>query len=285
MDDTDASPLHLRLLGAPALEQAGAWVALPFERRHQLLALLALRGGWVPRSDVAAMLWPEHDAALAYANLRKTLFRLQSLPWGAAVQAQAAALRVQARTDVAEFEQAVAGQRLAEAARLGRDELLAGFDDGHSDAWTSWLSRERERLRTAWRAAALKHLAAAPEAADAIELSAQLLEADPLDEAALRAHVQWLARDGQVGAARQAWRRYAERLHDELGLAPGAELQALHDGLGAPAPPAAPAAPAPAPPLVDEGFIGRSVELHRMAALLSQEDCRLLTLIGKFGLG
>jgi predicted ATPase/DNA-binding SARP family transcriptional activator len=287
--DTAAQPpaaLRLRLLGAPALEHAGAWVSLPFERRHQLLALLALRGGWVPRADVAALLWPEHDGPLAYANLRKALFRLQALPWGGAVESQAAVLRLQARTDVADFEQALAEQRLADAVQLGRDELLAGFDDAQSDAWSAWLGRERDRLRTAWRAAALKLLATPDDAAAAIELSARLLDADPLDEAALRAHVQALARDGQVAAARQAWRRFAQRLQDELGLAPGAELQALHDTLGAPVPPPASAAPTPsAPPILDEGFVGRTVELHRMAALLSQDDCRLLTLVGPGGVG
>ena len=40
-----------------------------------------------------------------------------------------------------------------------------------------------------------------------------------------------LARDGQAGAARAAYRQFVERLSTDLGLTPGAELRALHDAL------------------------------------------------------
>jgi DNA-binding SARP family transcriptional activator len=43
------------------------------------------------------------------------------------------------------------------------------------------------------------------EPAEAVALSARLLETDPLDEAALRQHMSALARDGQAGAARAAY--------------------------------------------------------------------------------
>ena len=178
------------------------------------------------------MLWPEQEDRLAFANLRKTLFRLQALPWAAAIELQGAALRLEMATDVADFESALREQRVGEALAGYRGELLAGFDDNESEAWTRWVGFERDRLRTAWRAAALARLAdAAIEPAEAVALSARLLEADPLDEAALRQHMSALARDGQAGAARAAYRQFVERLATDLGLAPGAELRALHDAL------------------------------------------------------
>ena len=84
----------------------------------------------------------------------------------------------------------------------------------------------------AWRDAALTRLAATSISAEAIDLSARLLDADPLDEAALRAHMSWLARGGQSARARQAYHDFVKRLADDLGLTPGAELRALHDSLG-----------------------------------------------------
>ena len=103
-----------------------------------------------------------------------------------------------------DFESALREQRIADALAAYRGELLAGFDDGESEAWTRWLAFERDRLRTAWRAAALARLAdPASSRPQAIALSARLLEADPLDEAALRQHMSALARDGQAGAARR----------------------------------------------------------------------------------
>ena len=178
------------------------------------------------------MLWPEQEDRLAFANLRKTLFRLQALPWAAAIESQGAALRLELATDVADFESALREQRAAEALAAYRGDLLAGFDDDESEAWTRWVGFERDRLRTAWRAAALARLGdAAIEPAEAVALSARLLEADPLDEAALRQHMSALARDGQAGAARQAYRHSSSGWRRDLGLAPGAELRALHDAL------------------------------------------------------
>ncbi len=278
--------LKLRLFGTPTVEQAGAAVALPFERRSQIVVLLALRRGWVPRAELAALLWPAQPTRQAFTNLRKILFRLQGMHGAAGLEAQGAALRLQADTDVQVFETALQEQRADDALAAYRGELLAGFDDGLGEAWSQWLGYERERLRVAWRAAALAQLAR-PDAspAAAVALSARLLEADPLDEAALRAHLDALRRDGQAAAARQAWRRFAERLSQDLGIEPGAELRALHDALQQAPGDAAAAAPAPALAAPDDGFVGRSVELQRIEELLAGGECRLLCLLGPGGIG
>ena len=276
--------LRLFLFGSPTVEYGGESVALPFERRNQLLVFLALKRSWVGRAELAAMLWPEQESKLAYANLRKILHRLQSLRWASSIESQGAALRFEAETDVFAFESALREQRLAEALSVRRGEFLAGFDDDQSEAWSSWLNFERDRLRQAWRDAALTHLATDIAAAEGIDLSARLLESDPLDEAALRAHMSWLARGGQTARARQVHRDFVTRLEQDLGLAPSAELQALHNSLGTAIPPeiVSSAASAAKP---DPDFIGRTVELRRIATLMAQDDCRLVCVIGPGGIG
>jgi len=273
----DASDVCLNLFGSPTVGSADTSLALPFERRTQLVVLLALRRQWVPRAEVASMLWPEQETRLAFANLRKTIFRMQSLPWAAAIESQGATLRLEVATDVALFESALREQRVEEALAAYRGDLLAGFDDGESEACTRWVAFEGDRLRAAWRGAALAQLAdAGLEPAPAIALSARLFEADPLDEAALCHHMSALARDGQAGAARGVYRQLAERLSADLGLAPGSELRALHVALsGAPRPVGATGVASP-PTAVDDGFVGRSIELQRIADLLARDECRLL---------
>ena len=276
--------LRLFLFGSPTVEYGGESVALPFERRNQLLVFLALKRSWVGRAELATMFWPDQQSKLAYANLRKILFRLQSLRWAGSIESQGAALRFEAETDVFAFESALREQRLAEALSIRRGELLAGFDDDQSEAWSSWLNFERDRLRVAWRDAALNRLTAEIDVTEGIDLSKRLLDADPLDEAALRAHMSWLARSGQSARARQAYHEFVGRLADDLGLAPGVELRALHDSLGMPISPPRSAKPAASVKL-DADFIGRTIELRRIAALLAQDDCRLLCLIGPGGVG
>ncbi len=279
------SAVSLGLFGPPALQRGGLRITLPCERRTQLLAWLALRGDWVPRAEAAALLWPELSSTQAHANLRKTLFRLPGLPdlpRAVSVETQGPALRLRLPTDVAAFEAALRQGRDAEALMQMRGELLAGWDGGAgSEAWARWLSFERQRLQAAWRAAALRELGRAEAAAPALALAARLLEQDPLDEAALQAQLQWLARDGRSAAARAAYRGFAQKLARELGVEPGAALRAAHDALAEPV--AVQAAATPAPP--DAGFVGRAVELHRIAALLARDECRLLCLIGPGGIG
>ena len=275
--------LRLFLFGSPTVEYGGESVALPFERRNQLLVFLALKRSWVGRAELAAMFWPDQPSKLAYANLRKILFRLQSLRWAGSIESQGAALRFEAETDVFAFESALREQRLAEALSIRRGEFLAGFDDDQSEAWSSWLNFERDRLRVAWRDAALHRLTAEIDVTEGIDLSKRLLDADPLDEAAVRAHMSWLARSGQSARARQVYHEFVRRLADDLGLAPGAELRALHDSLGTAV--LAPIAAKPAPVKLDPDFIGRTVELRRIASLLAQDDCRLLCVIGPGGVG
>jgi predicted ATPase/DNA-binding SARP family transcriptional activator len=274
---------HLTLFGAPTVWYGTESLALAVERRAQLLVLLALRRGWMPRSELAAMLWPDQPAKLAYTNLRKAIFRLQAFPWADRLQQQGGALRLEIDTDVSAFEQALREERITDALALRRGELLEGFDNGASEAWSRWLGFERDRLNAAWRNAAQQFLAGDAEPAQAIDLASRLLEADPLDEAALRSAMTWLARAGQTARARQVYREFVERLADELGLAPSTELQALHASLGAESTRSVAASmPAVA---VDHDFVGRAVERQRIAALLAQDDCRLLTITGPGGVG
>jgi len=279
---SDAS-FPLILFGAPALG-AGNARALEFERRTQLLVYLALRREWVPRSEVAALLWPEQEMKLAYTNLRKALHRLQPMTGGAAVESQGNSLRCRSDTDVNAFESALREQRLGDASQLYRGDLLQGFDDDDNPAWSGWLRFERERLRSAWRNAAQTQLTAGTiKGAAAIDLAARLLESDPLDEAALGLYLEELVQAGQGARARKTYSEFEARLRDELELEPSAELRSWKDRLGSAAAPLPVRAPAVA--AVDESFIGRTVELRRIAALLAQADCRLLCVTGPGGVG
>jgi predicted ATPase/DNA-binding SARP family transcriptional activator len=274
-----------QLFGSPTIESDGATFALPFERRSQLVVWLALRRDWVGRAELAALLWPDQEPRLAYSNLRKTLFRLHGLPWGARLEAQGHSLRYLADTDVDAFERALSESRAADAVALWRGPLLAGFDDDANGAWTDWLRFERDRLRASWRGAALEQLASLPAGTRALDLSARLLEADPLDEVALRAHLAQLATSGQAARARLVYSDFAARLQAEFGVAPGPELQALHDSFGGPAHAAATALADAVARDPDQGLIGRAAERRQIQDLLARDAVRLLCLAGPGGVG
>lgn len=269
----------LRLIGTPTAQRVGDAIPLPFERRWQLLVLLALRGDWMRRSEVAACLWPEVTRALASTNLRKALFRLRDASWAETLEADGDLLRFVVATDVDDFAAQVREGRVAEALMAHRGTLLEGFDDDANEPWSDWLRNQRERWRAAWRAAALQRLAEPVEPVEGLALSAALLQADPLDEAALQVQLQLLASTGQAARARETYRAFAQRLQQELGVEPVSALRAAHEGLHAHTLPPGP------PQAIDEGYIGRVFEQRRILELMQRPDCRLLAIVGPGGIG
>ena len=119
--------------------------------------------------------------------------------------------------------------------------------------------------------------------AEGIDLSARLLDADPLDEAALRAHMSWLARGGQSARARHAYHDFVKRLEEDLGLTPGAELRALHDSLGTKVWSAAPAASTSTKPMKPSSAAPSNCA--GSAHCWRRTTCRLITLMGPGGVG
>lgn len=265
-------PTVLTLLGRPRVAHEAALYDVPAERRCQLLLALAVRRGWVARSELAALLWPEHRSELAAANLRKALHLARDLPWAGALEITAGALRFCVATDVHDVERAAREGRVVDALALCRGELLDGMDDASGAAWSEWLGAERaqhdRRVRQLQRSR-LTQLEADP--AQALELARRLLDADPLDEDAV---VALLAAQRQLGltqAQRESYRDFSVRLDEDLGVGPSLRVRAqLHEA---------------AAPSSEQGLFGRAREQGEIDALLARADCRLLTLTGPGGVG
>jgi predicted ATPase len=261
--------VRLSLFGSPTIDLGAGPATLPFERRSQLLVFLAVKRGWVGRAELASMFWPEQPQKLAYANLRKTLFRLQDVAWGAPVELDGQTARLDVATDVAAFETALHDGRGDEALALYRGDLLAGFDDAASEAWASWLSFERERLRSAWRDAALRR---GGRSSRATRSSSRRGCSTPIRStrrpcactssrspaAARRAgRARRSAPSPTACATTSAWRR-----------APSCRRCTTRSPR---APPPCPPSPARA---ADDGFVGRSTERRHIASQLAEDDCR-----------
>jgi len=267
-------PLTLYLLGRPVVVDDGGRMTLPNERRCQLLCLLALRRGWVTRTELAALFWPRQRTEQALTNVRKALHQARALPWAAALESQGHVVRFAVETDVQHLVQAMREGRLADALRRDAGELLDGMDDVSAPTWDDWLADERAqhaRRRHDLTRARLAQLAAQP--AEAIAFARRLLDADPLDEDAVVALLAAQRALGQREEQHEAYRRFAVRLDEELGVAPSQRVASeLVE------PPALPQSEA-------DGFVGRRRELNDLAALLAHPECRLITITGPGGVG
>lgn len=63
--------------------------------------------------------------------------------------------------------------------------------------------------------------------AEAVEAALNAVDIEPLRESAHRALIQAHLAEGNVAEARRAFREYAGRVRDELGVSPGAAICAL----------------------------------------------------------
>lgn len=277
---SDATPT-LQLLGCPRLLRGGAVVAdLPDTLPGYLVAYLAARDQWVPRDELAALLWPQDGDAVAHNNLRVNLARLRPplASWGieACLVAERRRLRLDLASDVQRLRAAHARRDWARAAQEPGTVFLDGLSFRAFPRLDDWAEAERRLLQRLWREALLL-AAAGAGAAQRHALAERGLAADPCDEEFLRLELDALAALGRATEVSRRFAEFAARLHSQFGSLPSAALAEhvrRHDGAVTP-----PAAASPG----DDPLLGRNTELAWAVACLA--DAPLLVILGLGGIG
>ena len=276
-------PFEVRSDAGDCLPVAGA-------RLRDLVARMALAGGRpVSTAALAEAVWgqdPPADLANALQTLVSRARRALGRP--STVEQSAAGYRLAVGPDDVDalcFERLVAAGRLEEALALWRGPALEDvgefatpyamrLTDLRLDATLDWLAGELEAGRAAAHAAELEALAAG----------------NPLNEKATGLQMRALAVTGRQAEALAAYERLRGRLADELGIDPGAQLQAVHLEVlrGTLEPPAAAASATPPGRRTNlraqlTSFVGREDEVSRVGNALAVY--RLVTLVGPGGAG
>jgi DNA-binding SARP family transcriptional activator len=227
-DPPGTSRLHapaLRLLGEPASSTPdGSW--LPLGRKDAaLLCVLALDGPCA-RDTLATMLWPGVSIAKARASLRQRRFRI----------ARTVSLAMIEGDEVLRLARGIrhtvtdADTLLADDPAALDGELLQGFSYEDCPGFEDWLGAARDNWR-ALRAQALARVASQLEesgrVAAALSLAQRLAAEEPLSDHAHRRLMRLHYLRGDLGAALEVYRQFAQRLDEELGEAPDDETATL----------------------------------------------------------
>lgn len=316
------SNLSLGLLGSLQVTVANAPIAnFESNKARALLTYLAVESTQPHRREsLIGLLWPDSPEESARHNLRQTLLALrQAIGDRAAKPPYLLVTRDEIQfniaadysLDVADFDAhltacdthshrrletcSTCAAHLKEAAELYRGRFLQQFFLQDSAPFEEWALVQRERLHQ--RAlAALTHLAAYYEQrADyeaARRYASRQLELDPWREEAHRQLMRMLAEQGKRSEALVQYETCRRVLADELGVEPSEETQALYGQIsrgeltakreeGSHIPPVT---VHPLPPQLTP-FIGRERELAELHQLLSDPQCRFLTLVGQGGIG
>ncbi|MBE2220816.1 MAG: tetratricopeptide repeat protein [Anaerolineae bacterium] len=306
--------LHIYLLGEFSVSQGDQLVrGLNAERPQSLLAYLLLhRHTPVSRQRLAYTFWPDSAEEQARTNLRNLLHTLRRTLPNADRWLQIDTHTVQwcpeadYKLDVADFQAAsqastqtqdaaTCRQALETAVSLYKGSLLPGnYDD--------WLIPIREELQQTYQENLrhLVHLLAEMDEHETAVYYARLLQReDPLAETAVILLMQLYTQLRDQTALRRAYYTYTTALRQELDAEPSLDLQTTFatalqrvdtaDSLDEtePAPPARRTSPRQSPHLPPQPtpFIGREVELAKLAERLAEPHCRLLTIVGLGGTG
>jgi len=235
--------LRIDLLGRFRLSVDGEAKTAPISvRGYELLALLALERGRIPRERAASRLWPDSNEAQARTNLRRELHQLRrTLPrCERAIDDSGAYLSLgpDVDSDVLDLRGALAraeGARGAPAELAALTEVAETYGgDLMPECFAEWLAPLRDQLRDRVVAALRRLTEVLEERRDlqqGLRWARRLTEIDPLDEIAYRAQMRLCAAASDRAAALHAFHRCAHLLERELGVEPAPETRALYQKL------------------------------------------------------
>ncbi len=256
--------VRLHLLG-PARLQIGRGAARPLERHDALLlALLAIEGP-MNRAHLARLLWPSSASRDATGSLRQRLHRLALVAGGPVVQGHA---QVQLVAHVRHDMTVQHACSPTAADGLCRD-LLEALECEREPELADWLALARRRWRE-WSAQRLAQVAQALEDAGDLEGALQWAERlrarAPAQESSHRRVMRLHHLLGDGAAALAAYRLCVAQLEQDLGLAPGDEIEAMRQiaeaGMRQPA--------VPVPAQLGSVFERRLLDLSPAALRLAQ---------------
>lgn len=231
----------VRCLGRFRLQDSfGNQLQIRTRKARALLAALALSRRPMARDALADLLWSDRGEAQARSSLRQTLFELQHLgveePVLAAARDDIAIRPDLLTTDLELIRAASSGGDWGRLLTLLQDSapgLLTDLD-GLDEEFDSWLRTQRPHEPA-------RALSAAVDAAErctgeagprvAMDIVAEVLRLDPLNEEAARAAMRIDHQLGDNGALHRHYAMLRERLRDDLGAEPSPETVELFERL------------------------------------------------------
>jgi len=139
----------LTLLGVAHVAVGDQWADLPNTVGSLVVSVLALREDWVSRSELSALVWPDHDETTARRHLRWRLHKVQRVPGFDGIEFERDRVRWPVRSDVHELIRAFCEERWSATVALHRDPLLTGLDWPESRELVEWEEALRRIVRLA----------------------------------------------------------------------------------------------------------------------------------------
>jgi TolB-like protein/DNA-binding SARP family transcriptional activator/Tfp pilus assembly protein PilF len=228
--------IALQLLGSPSIHRDDGLVTGSAAQRLRvaLLSLLAFNGErGLSRDKLIAYLWPDADAERGRHLLSHSVYVLRQSLGADAILGMGDALRLnpeRVRSDVADFQEAIAAADCERAVPLYSGPFLDGFFISDAEEFERWATARREELARAYRDSVEQLAEASEAAADWCRASTwwrRLAAEDPYNGRVALRLMQALARAGDAAGAIQHAELHSTLLREELLAAPSAGVVEL----------------------------------------------------------
>jgi predicted ATPase/DNA-binding SARP family transcriptional activator len=284
--------LKVRLLGKFEVLIEGEPVEIPSRPAQSLLSYLILNAGVAHRREkLAGLLWPDSEETNARSNLRHALWRLRKAIGDEFFDSDKVAIcfnsgsDYQLDVDLLKDQPSEVGMSddLIRVVSIYEGDLLPGFYD-------EWVTLEREGLRAVFEDRIqnlLDRLVEEGQWREVREWAEFWISQGKSPEPAYRALMAAHSGLGDFSGVAAAYQRCVEALKHELDVEPSDETHTLYERLTERGrPPTTPIERSTQElPISPTPFIGRDEELAQIVKLLSDPECRLLTLVGSGGIG
>ncbi|MHB0962362.1 MAG: AfsR/SARP family transcriptional regulator [Gemmatimonadaceae bacterium] len=221
----------------PAGTEAARLLSQPKRVAVLLYMLMSQRGGSTSRDQIIGTFWPESDSARARNALRQSLSFLRGCLGDEAligIGSHGVAVAGSVACDALQFEALLDANRKEEALGLYGGELLPGFHNGGSIAFTEWLERRRQHLsqraaKAAWDLSA--ECEARGDLPGAAFWGKRALALSPFSESEVQRLLRLLERTGDFAGAMRAFHGLQKALESEFGTKPSGETMQLAAGI------------------------------------------------------
>ncbi len=302
----DQSKLKIETLGGLQISRGGNLVSGWASRKAEALVVyLAISQRTHSRESLATLFWEDFPQTRAMTNLRVVLTSLRKqigdfliTPRGTV----ALNLTTDIWVDTLEIDKQLSranneglsplhAKRISDSLALFKGDFLEGFHVRAGLEFEHWVTMERERLRQTVQEGLQTLVTFYLHNGDykaGISPARQLLQINPLYEAGHRDLMRLLAYSEQRAAALDQYQACQNILRRDLALEPAAATKTLYEQIRQGKLPS----PETRPPITKHNlpadltpFFGRTAELAKVAAFLSDPDIRLISILGPGGSG
>ncbi len=236
MTVTEALPtLELICLGVPQVRVAGAEPPsdVLWRKHHALMVYLAMSPGKErSRDHIMGILWPDKPQDKARHSLNEAVRRLRTGLGAGRLISHGDIIGLATESlvlDVEQFLRSVEDDDES-AVEYVRGDFLEGFSVDEAEAFEKWMVTERARLHVLATSCLLvrgdRELNAS-QFSEAAALARRALHLNPYLEPAANLRMRAHALSGDATGALAVYHEFAERIREEIGEAPGRDLESL----------------------------------------------------------